>query len=71
MFVVKNSFLCQLLFVNLGDRNSVAVNRPRFNGKDVGSNPADTRKENGHWDGPLHRMCPNGPTVYLSWRPAI
>ena len=29
--------------------------------KNVGSNPAATRNENGHWDGPLHRRCPNSP----------
>ena len=25
------------------------------------SNPAATRNKNGHWDGPLHRSCPNSP----------
>ena len=48
--------------IDLGGRNCVAVEHPHCNGKDVGSNPAATRNENGHWDGPLHRMCPNVPT---------
>ena len=41
--------------VSMGDRHSIAVKCPHCNAKDVASNPAATRNENGHWDGPLHR----------------
>ena len=45
-----------------GGRHSVAVKHPHCNAKEVGSVSADTRNKTGHWEGPLHRRCPNGPT---------
>ena len=45
-----------------GCRHSVAVKCLHCNGKDVGLNLPATRNEYGHWEGPLHRRCPNGPT---------
>ena len=46
----------------MGGRNSVAVRRPRCNGKDVGSNPAATRNEKWTLGDPLHRRWPDDPT---------
>ena len=41
----------------MGDKSSVAVTRSHCNDKDVGSNPAATRNENGHWGGPLQKVA--------------
>ena len=36
----------------------------------MGSNPARGSYENGRWDDPLHRRCPNDPKQDMSGRPA-
>ena len=41
-------------------QDRLALKRPLRNDKDSGSNPTQKTKF-GHWDGPLHRRCPNGP----------
>ena len=51
-----------ITFITLGGRNSVAVKSLRYNRKDVGSNPAATRNENGHLEAPCTERCPNDPT---------
>ena len=52
-----------------GGRYRVAVKRPHCNGKDVGSNPAVTRNENGQW-GPPREGSPMFQQD-LSGRPAM
>ena len=36
----------------------------------MGSNPVSGTNENGRWDDPLHRRCPNDPEQDVSGRPA-
>ena len=45
------------------DQNiGVKIKCPPGNDKDVGSNPANTRKAKiGHWKGPLNKRCTNRP----------
>ena len=33
-----------------GGHDRVALRRPHYHHKDVGSNPTSTRNENGHWE---------------------
>ena len=36
----------------------------------MGSSPQIGSMENGHWEGPLHRRCPNDPKQDVRGRPA-